>query len=84
VLTICSNDAMYHGAPKTLYFQLNRSLSVLQHLQFYAQNCGLDWESEEAKDHGHVIVHLLGLGPHVEKLATKLLCGYKHRLSLAI
>jgi hypothetical protein len=56
----------------------------LQHLQFYAQNCGLDWESEEAKDHGHVIVHLLGLGPHVEKLATKLLCGYKHRLSLAI
>jgi ABC-type multidrug transport system ATPase subunit len=44
----------------------------------------LDWESEEAKDHVHAIVHLLGLGSHAEKSATELLGGYKRRLSLAI
>jgi ABC-type multidrug transport system ATPase subunit len=45
---------------------------------------GLDWESEEAKDYVHAIIHLLGLGPHAEKLATELSGGYKRRLPLAI
>jgi ABC-type multidrug transport system ATPase subunit len=60
------------------------SLSVSQHLQFYARIRGLDWESEEAKDHVHAIIHLLGFCPHLEKLATELSGGYKRRLSLAI
>ena len=59
-------------------------MTVLQHLQFYAQIRGLDWNAETTKDHIRAIVHLLGLNKHKDKEARGLSGGYKRRLSLGL
>lgn len=59
-------------------------MTVFQHLQFYAQIRGLDWNAETTKDHIRAIVHLLGLNKHKDKEARGLSGGYKRRLSLGL
>jgi ABC-type multidrug transport system ATPase subunit len=59
-------------------------LTVEEHLRFYAQVRGLDWNSESTHEHVDAIVQLLGLGPHGKKRSKELSGGYKRRLSLGI
>ena len=59
-------------------------MTVLQHLKFYAQIRGLDWNAKTTEEHIHAIVHLLGLAKHRDKEATELSGGYKRRLSLGL
>lgn len=58
--------------------------TVQEHLKFYAQIRGLDWEMIDTQAHVEAIVKLLGLGKHRDKTSDQLSGGYKRRLSLAV
>lgn len=81
------SDALYEESTVSYCAQFDAlfsTMTVEEHLKFYAEIRGLQWNVTATQDHINAIVRLLGLQKHRWKKADDLSGGYKRRLCLGI